>query len=124
MKTKCSVKFYLEKRIDKESGKLITENVPIFLFFSFDGKRLQYYTGYRINIDQWNIETQRVRRNNFNRKGESAADINFHLTDIEKTVTEIYYQQKANKKNPSLQFIRDELRERLGEGARLFQGIS
>ena len=25
-------------------------------------------------------------------------------------------QQKANKKNPSVQFIRDELRERLGEG--------
>ena len=116
MKTKCSVKFYPEKRLDNESGELITENIPIFLYFSFDGKRLQYFTGYRINIDQWNPENQRVRRNNFNKKGESSADINFHLTDIEKTVTEIYYQQKANKKNPSVQFIRDELRERLGEG--------
>jgi integrase len=115
MKTKCSVKFYLEKRVDKQSGNLIIENVPIFLFFSFDGKRIQYFTGYRINMDQWNAETQRVRRNNFNKKGESAADINFHLTDIEKTVTEIYNQQKANKKNPSVQFIRDELKERLGE---------
>jgi integrase len=116
MKNKCSIKFYLEKRIDKNSGQLITENVPIFLFFSFDGKRLQYFTGYRINTDQWNIDTQRVKRNNINRKGESATDINFHLTDIEKTVTEVYNQQKSNKKNPSVQFMRDELRERLGEG--------
>jgi integrase len=116
MKTKCSVKFYLEKRVDKQSGNLITENVPIFLFFSFDGKRLQYYSGYRIDTDQWNTEIQRVRRNNFNKKGESAADINFHLTDIEKAVTDIYLQQKANRKNPSIQFIRDELKERLGEG--------
>ncbi len=116
MKTKCSVKFYLEKRINKNSGNLITENVPIFLFFAFDGKRLQYFTGYRINMDQWNAETQRVRRNNLNKKGESAAEINFRLTDIEKTVTEIYHQQKANKKNPSVQFIRDELTDRLGDG--------
>jgi integrase len=115
MKTKCSVKFYLEKRIDKELGNLITENVPIFLFFSYDGKRLQYFTGYRINIDQWNAETQRVRRNNFNKKGESATDINDHLSNIESVVTEIYKQQKANKKNPSVNFVRDELKQRLGE---------
>ena len=70
MKTKSSINFYLEKRINKETGKLITEHVvPIILFFSFDGKRLQYYTGYRIDAVKWDTDNQKVKRNNFNRNG-------------------------------------------------------
>lgn len=116
MKIKCSVKFYLEKRKDKISGNLITKNVPIFLFFSFDGKRMQYYTGYRIDQEKWNEHEQKVRRNNFNKDGVSSTEINDHLDEIRSKVTEIYKEAKALKILPTVQYIRDELKKRLGEG--------
>ena len=117
MKNKRSVKFRLETRYQAtEKGKeLITENVPIYLFFNFDGKQLRYYTGYRIDRSKWNPETERVKRNVFNKIGESATDINNHLREIETHVTDIYDGQKALKKNPTVSFVRDELKKRLGE---------
>lgn len=118
MKIKSSVKFRLETRYrETEQGKkeLITENVPIFLFFNFDGKQLRYYTGYRIDWDKWNNETQRVKRNVFNKNEESATAINKHLGDIATHVTDIYDEQKGQKKKPSVSFVRDELKKRLGE---------
>ena len=53
----ASVKFYIEKRKDK-AGRLKAKNVPVLLFFSFDGKRLQYYSGERIDSDDWDEENQ------------------------------------------------------------------
>ncbi|MES2649623.1 MAG: phage integrase SAM-like domain-containing protein [Bacteroidota bacterium] len=44
----AKVRFYLEKRKDKE-GNLIVHNVPILLNYSFNGNRLVYFTGERID---------------------------------------------------------------------------
>lgn len=127
MKIKCGVKFYLEKRKDKETDKTITANVPILLLFTFDGKRLQYYSGYRIDgcdikgckhlkcKSKWDYSKQEVKRNNFNADGISSSDINDHLNDIRSKVTEIYKEFKALKMNPSSLQIKNELRKRLGE---------
>ncbi len=70
MLIKCKVNFYPEKRKD-DSGMLKMKNVPIFLFFSFSGKRMVYYTGYRIDLEKWDSENQRVKRNSFNEEGIS-----------------------------------------------------
>jgi integrase len=115
MKTKCSVNFYLEKRIDKDSGELMTENVPIILFFSFDGKRMQYYIGYRIDKNKWDEEEQKVKRNNFNRDEVSATTINDHIIDIQKSVNDIYLGSKALRLSPTVQYIREELKNRVGD---------
>ena len=114
MLIKCKVNFYPEKRKDN-SGKLKSENVPIFMFFSFSGKRMVYYTGYRIDLDKWDSENQKVKRNCFNGDGISATIINSHLDQLRMTVTDIYTEQKAVKKTPSIQYVRDELRIRIGE---------
>lgn len=114
MKAKSSVNFYLEKRKDKKTSELIIDNVPINLFFSFDGKRLQYFTGYRIDISKWDEKKQEVKRNNINSEGLTSTEINEYLTDIKSTVTEIYKECKALKQTPSVQFIRDELKNRIG----------
>jgi integrase len=114
MLIKCKVNFYPEKR-KNEVGKLKTENVPIFLYFSFSGKRMAYYTGYRIDLEKWDSDRQRVNRNNFNQEGISATIINGHLDQLKTTVIDIYTEQKAVKKNPSIQYIRNELRARMGE---------
>lgn len=115
MKTKCNINFYLEKRHDKATGELIKENIPIYLYFSFDGKRLQYYVGYRIDLGKWDNEEQKVKRNNMNSDGISATVINDHLVDIRNQVTSIYNEAKALRQYPTIQYVREELKKRVGD---------
>lgn len=112
---KFNTSFYLEKRKDKKTGELITENIPISMFFTFDGKRLQYFTGYRIDFEKWDTDKQQVNRNNFNKDGISATSINSYLTKLRATVEDIYGKAKGNNLNPSVEYIRDELKKRLNE---------
>jgi hypothetical protein len=53
--------FFLEKRIDKLSGELITQIVPIYLDFSFNGRRLQHFTGFRIDADKWDDGIEKTK---------------------------------------------------------------
>jgi integrase len=115
MKSKCSVTFRLETRIDKETGQLITENVPIIMDFTFDSKRMKYFTGHRIDTLKWNREDQEVKKNNINKAGITASDINYSLSVLKSTITEAYKEAKFFKKNPSVQYLRDDLRKRLNE---------
>lgn len=59
---KTEAKFYLEKRKNKETGELITLNVPILLFYSYLGKRLQYFTGFRIDSVKWDEINMKVKK--------------------------------------------------------------
>ena len=115
MKFKYNLNFYLEKRKDKQTGQVITKNVPIFMFFSFDGKRLQYFTGYRIDLSKWNSEDQRVKRNNINKDGITTTEINDHLNDLANKVVEVFKESKILKGYPTVQHIRNEIKNRLGE---------
>jgi integrase len=124
MKLKYSVNFYLERRKDKNTNQLLTESVPIYLFFNFDGKRLQYYIGYRIDFSKWDEETQKVKRNNFNKDGISSSEINNHLDEISNTVIDIYKTSKALNQTPSIQYIRDELKKKLNDNEKNTKPLS
>jgi hypothetical protein len=89
-----TVNFYLEKRKDK-SGNLIEKDMAINLFFSFDGKRMQFYTGRRIDLKKWESESQRVKRNNIN------------------TIVKVYRESKALELQPSVAYLKEQLKERL-----------
>ena len=118
MKLKYSSNFYLEKRKDKITNELIIDNVPIILFFSYDGKRLQYFTGYRIDSSKWDDTKQEVKRNNFNKDNISATEINNHLEKIKSKVSDIYKECKALDQTLSIQYIRDELKNRMSDNVK------
>lgn len=100
-------KFYLEKRKNKETGKITHENVPILLFYSFEGKRLQYFTGYRVDAFKWDEKAMKVK------KGfEEASDINRELGKLKTKVEEIHDRAKALGEELSI----DDFRERLKGG--------
>jgi len=109
---KNEVKFYLDRRNDKE-GKLIEQDIMILMYFSFEGKRLQFYTGQRIDIAKWDNEKGRVKKNNINSKGYTSSDINGTLSDVEVKVKDIYNEAKALKLDPSVNYMREQLKERL-----------
>ena len=76
-KYKHRVSFRLEKRKDKNGN--FPEEMPINADITFGGKRIWYYSGYRIAPGKWDEKTQRVKRNNFNSDDISASDINQRL---------------------------------------------
>ena len=101
----ADIKFYLEKRKDKESGVLVEKNVPILLFFSFKGQRLQYFTGYRIDLHKWDDGNHKVKRNY-----EEAAEINKELGKLKTKVENIYERAKALEIEPTVKYFREQLK--------------
>lgn len=123
-KYKFGVKFRLEQRRenpkDKES-KLIKSNLPINADITFNGKRLFFFTGYRIDADKWvdkvvgGVRVQEVKKNNFNLKGESASEINAKLRRIRIAVEDVFRRLAVNEVPPTTNNVRDELKKELDE---------
>jgi integrase len=101
----AEVKFYLEKRKDKDTGKLIIKNVPILLFYSFGGKRLQYFIGYRIDAFKWDEEKMKVR------KGFSeGTEINKELDKLKSKINDIHDKAKVLNEELTVEDLRDQLK--------------
>ena len=123
-KYKFGVKFRLEQRRenpkDKES-KLIKSNLPINADITFNGKRIFFFTGYRIDADKWvdkvvgGVRVQEVKKNNFNLKGESASEINAKLRRIRIAVEDVFRRLAVNEVPPTTNNVRDELKKELDE---------
>ncbi|SMO72309.1 site-specific integrase [Solitalea koreensis] len=99
----ASVKFYVEKRKDK-NGILIVKNVPILLSFSFDGLRLNVYTGERIDTDKWDANKQKVKRS-----VNSALQINSYLESLSNEVEKIYRDARIIGDIPTVNYIKSKL---------------
>lgn len=102
MKFTCN--FILEKRKDK-NGVLITENVPICADINFNGNRLRYPTGYRIDVSRWSdtkkkdedtgeiIRIQKVKKNSVGSRDKKPIAYNFINDDlrlISATLSELF----------------------------------
>jgi len=118
-KYKHRVSFRLEKRKDKE-GKYATE-LPINADITFGGKRIWYYTGYKIAPSKWDEKAQRVKRNNFNSDNISSTDINLRLGKIEAAVDTAFGQLELLDEAVTPATVREELKRVLNEekGTRL-----
>jgi integrase len=99
------VKFYVEKRKNKETGQLIVENVPILLFYSYNGKRLQYYTGLRLaHSDHFDGNTV------IKGPKEEVQKINKELTRLEAKVHEIAEKTRVNNEELNNAIFKEKLR--------------
>lgn len=107
--------FKLEQRKDKETGLVKTLNIPILVDFRFDGKRAIYPIGYRIDIDKWSIETQRVKANNFNKDGIGAGLINQRINRIAEHLPKIYNDAVEFDKEISTKYLWSELTKKIEE---------
>lgn len=98
----AQINFYLEKRRDKASGFLITKSVPIFLFYSLGNKqRLQYYTGQRVDRNQWDEKHMRVKGNS-----HLAAAINEHLQNLRSVIEKAHIQARVNEVPVSVDYFK------------------
>ena len=112
-KYKHRVSFRLEKRKDKNGN--LPEELPINADITFGGKRIWYYSGYRIAIAKWDEKAQRVKRNNFNSDDVSAADINQRLVKIASAVDDTFAQLELREEEVTPTPVGDELKRILNE---------
>jgi hypothetical protein len=102
----ASIHFYLEKRRDV-NGHIRKTNVPILLYFSFEGKRLQLNTGERIDFADWDFRKQQALEG-----GRGAKQLNRYLRSLSEEILNIYREAKTVGLNPGLDFIRQQLKYR------------
>ena len=79
MNIKRNVIFALESR--KKDGKLIVENVPIRMRVVYNNQRVEFTTGYRIDVAKWDAEKQRVKNGCTNKLKQTSAEINSDLSN-------------------------------------------
>lgn len=101
---KFNLKCILEKR--KKKGKLITENVPIFIVATFGGKRLNLFSGFRINLEDWNEKDRMVKRGAINSFGQKALEINNGIDELTFELRK-YFREKIEKGE---QFTKDDVK--------------
>jgi hypothetical protein len=77
MNIKRNIIFALESR--KKNGVVIKENVPVRMRVIYDGKRVDFCTGYRIDASKWDTGKQRVKNGCTNKLKQSASEINADL---------------------------------------------
>lgn len=84
MNIKRNITFALESR--KKNGNPVVDNVPIRMRVVFGGQRIEFTTGYRIDVAKWDANKQRVKNGCTNKLKQSASEIN---TDLLRYYTEI-----------------------------------
>ena len=118
---KAKAKFYLEKRKDVTTGEIRTKNVPIIMHLNFNGKRLQHYTGERIDAEHWQDtktfkdgtveKVQRVKRNI-----PGSMEINETLNTLASEVEKIHRNLKIQGITTTVKVLRKFLKENLNGG--------
>lgn len=98
------INFYLESRKGNE------KNLPINMLVWFDGSRLKYYTGYRIDFGKWIKEDQEIRKNNVNEDGLTSSFINQKLLSLKTEAARIYNQHDSNNIPLTIEIFRTELK--------------
>lgn len=113
MNIKRNIIFCLESR--KRNGVPIVENVPIRMRVVYAGKRIEFYTGHRIDVSKWDKKTQRVRNGCTNKLHERSSDINAKLLKQHSTVLEIFRKFEVKDRLPTPEELKSEFAIRMGD---------
>lgn len=105
MNIKRTVNFKLEQR--KKKGVAVTENVPIRMRLTFDGNRIEFSTGYRIDADKWDASKQRVKPKYTNRQKVTAAEINATLGNYELVIQEVFKDFEVQNIMPTTEQLKE-----------------
>ena len=110
MDIKHSISFFLQKVYSRTGNG----EGQIRLRVRWNGNTYQVNSGYTIQPERW--ENGRCKRNAFNSRGVSAADINRQLAALEGIVEDIFKAFEVADTVPSLDVFKAEFAKRTGKG--------
>lgn len=113
MNIKRNIIFSLESR--KKDGVPIVENVPIRMRVNFASQRIEFTTGYRIDVAKWDGDKQRVKNGCTNKLKQSASEINAALLGYYTELQEIFKRFEAAKIMPSPAEVKEAFNNRHGQ---------
>jgi integrase len=103
---KRNIIFSLENR--KKAGIPIVENVPIRMRVIFSNNRVDFSTGYRIDLSKWDFEKQKVKNGCTNKLKQSASDINGELQKYYFQIQDIFKSFEIQNINPTTEILKRE----------------
>ena len=103
---KRNIIFSLENR--KKAGIPIVENVPIRMRVIFSSNRVDFSTGYRIDLSKWDHEKQKVKNGCTNKLKQRASDINGELQKYYFQIQEIFKSFEIQNINPTAEILKRE----------------
>jgi integrase len=110
MNIKRNIVFSLESR--KKNGVAIVENVPIRMRVIYNGQRVEFTTGYRIDVAKWDLDKQRVKNGCTNKLKQSASEINADLLKYYTDIQEIFKEFEVQDIVPTPQQLKDAFNDR------------
>ena len=111
MNIKRNIIFTLESR--KKDGLLIVENVPIRMHVNFASQRIEFTTGYRIDMSKWDADKQRVKNGCTNKLKQSALEINVALLGYYTKPQEVFKRFEVAEVMPSPADVKNAFRPKL-----------
>jgi len=112
-KIKRNITFDLENRT--KNGVRIDENVLILLVITYKGNRINIYSGFRVDLKDWDNEARRVKDGCTNKQGQTSKKINSKLSKIESTIDEYFARfELIEKKIPTNSEVKEYYRDAIG----------
>ena len=111
MNIKRNIIFALEGR--KKNGVPVVENVPIRMRVVFAGQRIEFTTGYRIDVAKWDLDKQKVKNGCTNKLKQSAGEINTDLLRQYTEIQNIFKEYEVHDLMPTVEQIKYAFNERI-----------
>ena len=105
MNIKRNIIFALESR--KKNGMPIIENVPIRMRVIYASQRIEFTTGYRIDVAKWDADKQRVKNGCTNKLKQSASEINADLLKYYAEIQNVFKEFEVQEAMPTTQQLKD-----------------
>jgi integrase len=119
-KTIDDVKFYPLQRKDAETNLFPVDNIPVIAKFSYQGQRLEYNTGIRVNThlnkkgeSAWDSQKGRPARNT-SHPGRTFSEVNSELDKIATAIIKIHEAYRLSGQLLPISAFRNELKKELG----------
>ncbi len=111
MNLKRNIIFALESR--KKNGIPIIENVPIRMRVIFSGKRIEFTTGYRIDVAKWDSVKERVVNGSTNKLDQTASEINADLLRYYSEMQGVFKEFEVQNITPTPEQVKDAFNARI-----------
>ena len=115
MNIKRNIIFALESR--KKDGIPITQNVPIRMRVVFASQRIEFTTGYRIDVAKWDADKQRVKNGCTNKLKQSASEINADLLKYYAEIQNVFKEFEVQETMPTTQQLKDAFNLRMKDNS-------
>ena len=115
MNIKRNIIFAPESR--KKNGVPIVENVPIRMRVIYASHRIEFTTGYRIDVTKWDADKQRVKNGCTNKLKQSASEINEDLLRYYAEIQNVFKEFEVQETIPTTQQLKEAFNLRMKNGS-------